>query len=114
MEPKAGLDEASPARWLSPDFGGCDPLATQSDCGRPQQQHHVGPPASRATFLLGRPPRRIDRAHVHLREFASSAAVPHVHRAFRAGLMVRETTGESLRVFLLLARTYFVLNAALS
>ena len=45
---------------------------------------------------------------------SSFASVVGLVELTRAGLLVREATGESLRVFILLASAYFVLNATLS
>src|SRR4051812_38121888 len=45
---------------------------------------------------------------------SSFASIVGLVELTRAGLLVRETTGESLTVFLLLAGTYFLLNGSLS
>ena len=45
---------------------------------------------------------------------SSFASIVGLVELTRAGLLVRETTGDSLRVFLLLAVTYFVINFAIS
>jgi len=45
---------------------------------------------------------------------SSFASIVGLVELTRAGLLVRETTGESLRVFVLLAAAYLVLNAAVS
>ena len=63
----------------------------------------------------GRVPARIGRDFGRaLVEPSSFASIVGLVELTRAGLLVRETVGDSLRVFLLLAAIYFVINYSIS